>query len=69
MVDKPAIPETLPEVPPQAGNSVEEAKLEEIADTKIGDGAEVPRQFVVPCNSRLPSHCVFVGELVEGNTN
>ena len=69
MVDKPAIPETLPEMPAETGEAAEEAKLEEIADTKIGDGAEIPRQFVVPCNSRLPSHCIFICKLVEGNTN
>ena len=43
VVDKPAVPEALPEVPTEAGEAVEEAELEEVADAEIGDGAEVSR--------------------------
>ena len=46
-IDKPAVPEALPEVPAKAGEAVEEAELEEVADAEVGDGAEVARQFVV----------------------
>ncbi len=34
-------------MPAEAGEAVEEAEFEEVADAKIGEGAEVARQFVV----------------------
>ena len=40
-VDEPPIPETLPEVPAKAGEAVEEAEFEEVADAEVGKGAEV----------------------------
>ena len=42
-INQPAVPEALPEVPAEAGEAVEEAELEEVADAEIGDGAEVSR--------------------------
>ena len=46
-IHKEAIPQALVEVPTEAGESIEEAELEEVADAEVGDGAEVARQFVV----------------------
>ena len=34
-------------MPHPTGIAVKEAELEEVADAEVGDGAEVPRQFVV----------------------
>ena len=34
-------------MPAEAGEAVEEAELEEVADAEVDDGAEVARQFVV----------------------
>ena len=34
-------------MPAEAGEAVEEAELEEVADAEVGDGSEVARQFVV----------------------
>ena len=34
-------------MPAEAGESVEEAKFEEIADAEVGEGAEVGREAVV----------------------
>lgn len=43
-IDEPAVPEALPEVPAEAGEAVEEAELEEVAEAEIVDGAEIGRQ-------------------------
>lgn len=42
-VDEATVPQPLPEVPAEAGNTVEEAELEEIADAEVGKGAETGR--------------------------
>ena len=46
-IHQPTIPQPLPEVPEETGETVKEAEFEEVADAEIGDGAEVARQFVV----------------------
>ena len=40
MVDEEAVPETLPEVPTETGETVEEAEFEEVADAEVGEGVE-----------------------------
>ena len=42
-------PRECREVPAEAGEAVEEAELEEVADAEVGEGAEVGRQPVVIC--------------------
>ena len=43
-VNKPAIPQPLPEVPAETGEAVKETELEKVSDAEVGDGAEVARQ-------------------------
>ena len=47
MIDKAAVPEALVEVPTEAGEAVEEAEFEEVADAEVCDGMKVWREAVV----------------------
>ena len=58
-VHDPTIPQALPEVPTEAGEAVEEAEFEEVADAEVDDSAEVGREFVVG---------VFLGGFLAGGT-
>ena len=46
-IHQPTIPETLPEVPAEAGKTVKEAELEEVADAEVGKCAEIGRELVI----------------------
>ena len=46
-IHDPPVPEALPEVPAETGETIEEAELEEVADAEICDSSEIARQFVV----------------------
>ena len=48
-VDEPAVPEALPEVPAEAGEAVEEAEFEEVADAEVGNGASSRISFPSLC--------------------
>ena len=56
VVDEPTVPEALPEVPAEAGETVEEAELEEVADAEVGNRADVWRQLVT---ARIPVGDLF----------
>ena len=46
-VHQAAVPEGLVEVPAEAVEAVEEAEVEEVTNTEVGEGAEVGREAVV----------------------
>ena len=46
-IHQPPIPQTLPEVPAEAGKAVEEAELEEVADAEVDKGSQTWQESVV----------------------
>src|SRR5574344_541963 len=66
-VDEEAIPEALPEVPEPARIAVEEAELQEIANAKIDQAAEIRGQAVILLFCRLePNLAAGKGQGIRG---